>query len=63
MPSESQRRCELWSPVESVGSLATLGFDELGKERDAFGFGEAVDRSSLSLDAETRSLCLSVETR
>jgi hypothetical protein len=39
-------------PVERIGALAGLDFDELGDDGEPFGFGKAGDSRSLSLDTQ-----------
>jgi hypothetical protein len=53
----------LRAPIERIGAFAGFDLGELGEQSDAFRFGKARDRRSLSLQAETRSTLALVETR
>lgn len=56
MRSGHGERCgELWSPVERIGALAALDFDELLKEEDVLALGEAGEHGALGLDAKARA--------
>jgi hypothetical protein len=49
-------RRKLRAAIESIRSLAGFGFDEFGDDDESLGFGEALDRGLLRLDAQTRAL-------
>jgi hypothetical protein len=46
---------QLRASVERIGSLAALCLDKLGCEFEALGFGKAVNRFTLGINAEPRA--------
>jgi hypothetical protein len=58
LPGGCQRSSELRAPIESVGTLASLGLDELGNDPEILCFDEAFDGGPLRLNAQARALLL-----
>ena len=57
-PRSSQRGCKLRPAIERVSPLPCFSFDELGNDRQVFGFSEADDRCSLGFHPEARAVLL-----
>ena len=51
--SGRERGCELGSPIERIGTLASFYVDIFGHDLHAFGFGKTLDGRPLGLDSKT----------